>query len=200
MSRLLLVIVMCLMLCNCLKTDKEKSEGSNFSHSEQEKVELSDFNDPKEEDASTVQMFVSESKILPKIELSKESFFTEFPLTPDIFIENGIDVKIERVNQQTSPFPIYYGLEPVYVTGENFFIIYSTDNEYEIRRIILKGESIFSFWNPFFNATWEDVKKSWGEPKAEDKTYFDSTGWYYIGFTVDKTTYKIKEIEIGQVL
>jgi hypothetical protein len=86
------------------------------------------------------------------------------------------------------------------VTGENFKIIYATDEGYEIRRINLMGRGIFSYWDPFFDATWDDVRKSWGEPEAGMMSYFDSTGWYYVGFTEDKKTGKIIKIGIGQSL
>jgi hypothetical protein len=181
MNRLFIALFICFALINCSKTKKENLEISDMTHLGQE-------------DNVTIK------EMLPMIEISRENIFVEFPESPDYFIDNNIDVRIERIDERSSQFPTYYGIEPVYVTGENIKIIYANDNGYEIRLVRLKGKSIFSYWNQFFDATWNDVEKSWGNPKAGSNTYFDSTGWYYIGFTVDSLSGKIEEIEIGQSL
>jgi hypothetical protein len=188
MNKLFIALFICFALINCLKPEKEKIELSDLTHLEQE-------------DKVTIQVqTIDDKEMLPKIEITCENIFAEFPESPEYFVENDIDVTIERIDERSSQFPKYYGLEPVYVTGENFKIIYATDNGYELRLIRLKGKSIFSYWNQYFDVTWNDVEKSWGKPEAGSKTYFDSTGWYYIGFTVDNLSDKIKEIEIGESL
>jgi hypothetical protein len=177
-------LLMCLILISCSKKEQGNLGISNSTYSEQ--------------DANNIQIHVADDIILPKIEISQENIFVGFPENPDYFIENNIAVTIEKTNEQPSQFPVYFGLEPVYVTGENFEIVYATDTGYEIRLIILKGESMFSYWNQYFDATWDEVKKSWGSPEAGSRSYFDSTGWYYVDFIkINETTGKIREIRLG---
>ncbi len=198
MNRLLIGLLICLLaFINCSKIDKKKADIVDFTHSEQ--VEKSNIQ-TNQKNTNSLQPHIDNEIIIPKMDITRANIFAAFPQSPDYFIENNINVTIERTDNRSSPFPTYFGIEPVYVTGENFRIIYATDNGYEIRLVDLNGKSIFLYWNQFFNITWEQIKKSWGEPDAITKSYFDDTGQYYIGFSIDKITGKIKNIQIGQNL
>jgi len=179
MNRLFIVLLICLALIYCC-TKKEKSEIYELTNSKQAEINNTQL------DTVDDKIFPMKEIILPKIEISRESLLNGFPESPDYFIENGIDVTI------------YFGLEPVYVTGENFLIVYATDNGYKIKLIILKGKSIFLFWNQFFDATWSDVKKSWGQPSESETSWFNDTDYYGIVFSFNKMTDKIEEIRINE--
>ncbi len=190
MKKLFIGLIICLTLNSCFRTDKEI-------------LKLSDLIQYKQVEQEAENPIQAQSEIiLPKMEITRENLFAEFPPTPDYFIENDIAVTIERIDNRTSPFPTYYGIEPVYVTGENFFIIYTTDNGYKVRLVELKGKSIFTYWNQFFDATLNDVKKSWGNSQTGWViSYYDSDETYFVAFfNSDKTTGKITEIQIGREL
>jgi hypothetical protein len=186
MNRILIGLLVCLMVVSCSKNAKGKAF---------------DLEQVEQKDENIIQIQTLDGIDLPKLEISRESLLAGFPENPDYFIENSINVTIERIDERSSQTPAYFGLEPVYVTGDNFKIIYATDNGYEVRLVNLKGKSVFSYWNQYFDATWDDVIKSWGPPsRAESRAYDDSTGWYFVAFSVDKMTGKIKEIQIGRAL
>jgi hypothetical protein len=177
--------LICLFFIACNNTNKES-------------VPLLEKNNFSPETATVIQSQVEEI-ILPKMEINKENIFKEFPATPDYFIENGINVTIRVDNDQPQGLPRYFGISPVYVTGDNFEIIYKTDNGYSIGLIILTGKSMFLYWDQFFDATWDDIEKVWGT--TDGSCYYDDGGWYFVDFfSVDETSGKIKEIRLGQSL
>ena len=192
-KKVVILLFICSIFVDCSKLKNEIIVDDVLSYPEQ--------NNPIIVQSQTIEEKKTDQCLkLPILEITVESLFSEFPDSPEYFAENNIYVEIRKMNLRASPFPTYYGLEPIYITGENFLLIYATDNGYEIRRVDLKGESIFSFWNPFFDTTWNELTKSWGDPGCDSKTYYDSSGWYYIGFEVDETTNRIKAIQIGQAL
>jgi hypothetical protein len=180
----IVLVLTYLALVSCIN---EKAETSipNLTHSETEIIN------------NNIEV-QGKSVALPQKKISKETIFDGFPDNPNFFIENSIEVNIVQKKQESSSFPNYFGSAPVYVTGENFEIIYTTDNGYNVNLIVLKGKSIFFYWNVFFDATWDDVKEAWGEPKESGRCYYDGSGWYFIDFiSVDNITGKIKEIRLG---
>ena len=185
MDRFSLGLLLCIILIACSNTEKENPKQHDLPNAEQQ-------------DTNTVQPLSVEEKILPKVEISRESLLAGFPETPDYFIENGIDVEIKRIDERSSPYKTYYGAEPVYVTGENFTIIYATDKSYEIKCIILEGETIFPFWNQFLNATRDDLIKSWGSPTMSGTSWLNKTDWWGIVFSYDRITNEIKEVRINE--
>ena len=192
MNRLHIGMLICLGLISCTKTDKEKSEMSDSTHSEKTEITTIQLHTLAD------QILPEEEIILPTMEISRESLLAGFPESPDYFIKNDINVTIKRYDERSSQTPIYFGLEPVFVTGENFTIIYSTDNGYKIKCIILAGKTIFSYWNQFFDAKWSDVIRSWGPPPISGTSWFNSTDYYGVVFSFDKMTDKIKEIRINE--
>jgi len=186
MKKLFILIFFCLSLSGCIKTKSKISE-------------ITDLKKMKQKSTSSYQIYTEQiMTTLPNMEITAENIFSEFPKSPDYFCGSDIDVTVEMVDERLSQTPHYFGLEPVYVTGKNFIIIYASDNGYEIMQIILRGESIFSYWNPFFHATWDDVKNIWGEPQ-KSMSYNDSSGWYFVNFTqINKATGRIEEIRIGK--
>jgi hypothetical protein len=142
-------------------------------------------------------------KDLSKPEISKENIFAQFPDNPEYFNKNNIDVEIKKYDRQSPSEWRAYGMNQVHIKGDNFFIIYEYENDaaYEIMLVILYGESIFPYWNRYFSATWDDVKKSWGEADLEEsRAYIDSTGWYGVVFTkINASTRKIEEIRISKI-
>ncbi len=213
MKKIIIGLTICVILINCSKTDKEKQAISLIQH--EQKVETS---------------IKAQSEImLPKLEITKENLFAEFPATPDYFAENNYNVITREIDDNDLLIPenlkyfvendsgilinrigykepitghLYYGIEPVYVIGENFQIIYTTDYGYEVRSVRLKGKSIFTYWNQFFDATLDDVKKSWGEPRGgRSSSFYDTSEVYFATFFIsDNTMGKITEIHISQEL
>jgi hypothetical protein len=172
----IIIIILCLFLFSCSKTEKAKAIDLP-DIAMPETVELAHI---EEKETNEVQIIdVVERISLPKMELTRESFLAEFPESPDYFIDNNIDVSIVKYDALALGPPLYFGAWPVYVDGENFSIIYATDEGYEIRLVELKGKTIFSYWNQYFDATWDDVKRSWGEPntKTGSRGYIDNTDW-----------------------
>ena len=192
MNKSTIVLVIWLTLTGCMRNTNVIPEITDVFHLEQTEINSNQIQ-------TEVHLVVE--RYLPKFEISRESIFSEFPESPDYFIESNIDVTIERIDERTSQVPTYFGIEPVFVNGENFRIIYTTDNGYEISLISLKGKSIFTYWNQYFDATWNDVVEAWGEPETGGRCYYDNTQWYFIEFfSIDKITGKIEEIRIGRSL
>jgi len=196
MNKPIFVLLICLLIISCSKQNKEVK----FDTAELTKIEPSQILS-EQQDKTIILVNKGNSIELPKMEISYENIFAEFPESPDFFVENDNATTIKRIDNRSSQFPTYFGIEPVYVTGENFEIIFASDNGYEIRLVTLKGKSIFSYWDQYFDATWGDVKKSWGTPSAGSRCYYDNTKCYFVDFfTVNEKTGKIKEIKIGKSL
>ena len=229
MNRWIIGLIICLALIGCSRTEKDKLDDTDFTNLEQMKIN-SILNEQKEID--NIQAYAIYEKNISKMEITKENIFSEFPQTPNHFVENNFPVIIRKIDEREPLYPeapdffienssaiiiniieyreplgpLYFGREPVYVIGKNFEIIYETifhaaHKEYKIRSVTLKGKSMFSFWNQFFDATWDDVKKSWGEPVSGGRSYYDNTDWYFVSFrSIDNISGKIKEINISREL
>ena len=195
MNKLIFIILIFLLLISCSKANEGKKVATT------DLTQIEPCQALTEQDKPIILINTGNGIELPEMEISRENIFAEFPENPDFFVEKKISVTIKRIDNRSSQFPTYFGIEPVYVTGENFEIIFASDNGYEIRLVTLKGKSIFSYWDQYFDATWDDVKKSWGVPYAGSRCYYDNTEWYYVDFfTIDEKTGKIKEIKIGKSL
>jgi hypothetical protein len=151
------------------------------------------------ENEKTENTFHIESKkTIPKIEIS-ESIFKEFPENPDYFIEHNIFVTVQKDNENFVG-PKYFGNSPIFIKGEKFDIIYSTEDKYKIEKVVLYDTTIFSKWNIFFDADINDIISSWGEPtyNLTDGYLFYDSEQYWISVLFTYKNNKVIKIEIAR--
>jgi hypothetical protein len=219
MDRIVFLLLLFFTLNSCSRNNKES-------------VAISPLHDEQKINEN-IQMDEIYEIDLPKMEINKENLLSGFPESPDYFMNNNFSVTLRKITgdeklisvntdifkennsaiiieiidmRNNNVGPIYFGIEPVYVTGKNFRIIYATEflangeKNYEIRRIRLTGDTFFNYWNQYFGAKKSDLIKSWGEPNTGTNAYFNESDWYGIGFTFEKTNDKIIEIQIEKGL
>jgi hypothetical protein len=172
------------LLVGCIKTQKG---------------EMTERTDSNIENGKTENILQIESKeTIPRIEIS-ESIFKEFPDNPDYFNEHNIFITIQKDNENFVG-PKYFGNSPIFIKGDKFDIIYSTDDKYKIEKVVLYGTTIFSIWNVLFDADINDIISSWGEPTynlADGYLFYDSEQyWISVLFTYKNN--KVIKIEIAR--